>query len=166
MRVDVLDDKVCSWMRPRRGAGTTPARRGAKERIVIRRPGETPDTFAAQSRFRRRAPLPARLRSDARGQRRSWAGVGEGRTWQDGTEARCYDHCMDKVHLAEILELPVHERVKLVQAIWDSVSELPEPFPLSAAERELIDRRLEAYRRDPDAASPWQEVKERILRRA
>ena len=73
---------------------------------------------------------------------------------------------MHRVHLAEILELPVAERVKLAQAIWDSVSELPEPFPLSEAEREKIDRRLEAYRRDPEATSPWPEVKERILRRA
>jgi putative addiction module component (TIGR02574 family) len=73
---------------------------------------------------------------------------------------------MSRVHLAEILELPVAERVKLAQAIWDSVSELPEPFPLSEAEREKIDRRLEAYRRDPEAVSPWPEVKQRILGRA
>jgi putative addiction module component (TIGR02574 family) len=73
---------------------------------------------------------------------------------------------MNRVHLAEILELPVAERVKLAQAIWDSVSELPEPFPLSEAERKQIDLRLEAYRRDPEAVSPWPEVKERILRRA
>jgi putative addiction module component (TIGR02574 family) len=73
---------------------------------------------------------------------------------------------VNRVHLAEILELPIAERVKLVQAIWDSVSELPEPYPLSEAEREKVDRRLEAYRRDPDAASPWPEVKNRILRRA
>lgn len=73
---------------------------------------------------------------------------------------------MSRVRLADILELPVAERVKLVQAIWWSVSELPEPFPLSEAERENIDRRLEAYRRDPEATSPWPEVKARILRRA
>lgn len=73
---------------------------------------------------------------------------------------------MSRAHLAEILELPVPERVKLVQAIWDSVSELPESLPLSQAEREKIDRRLEAYRRDPQAISPWPEVKARILRRA
>jgi putative addiction module component (TIGR02574 family) len=73
---------------------------------------------------------------------------------------------MSRVYLAEILELPVAERVKLVQAIWASVSELPEPFPLSEAVREKLDRRLEAYRRDPEAASPWPEVKKRILRPA
>jgi len=60
----------------------------------------------------------------------------------------------------------VPERVKIVQAIWDSVSEVPEPFPLSRTEREKLDQRLEAYRRDPDATSPWSEVKERILRRS
>lgn len=71
---------------------------------------------------------------------------------------------MSKVQLAQILELPVTERVKIAQAIWDSVSELPEPFPLTDAERQELDHRLEAYRRDPAAASPWHEVKERILR--
>lgn len=64
-----------------------------------------------------------------------------------------YHYLMSRVHLAEILELPAAERVRLAQAIWASVSELP-PFPLSEAERETIDRRLEAYRRDPEAASP------------
>jgi putative addiction module component (TIGR02574 family) len=73
---------------------------------------------------------------------------------------------MSEIHLADILELPVEERVKLAQAIWDSVAELPDPYPLSDSERELIDRRLEAYRRNPDAVSPWPEVKERLLRRA
>jgi|GEM_PF-2827351 len=32
----------------------------------------------------------------------------------------------------------------------------------AASEREELDRRLEGYRRDPEAASPWSEVKERI----
>lgn len=73
---------------------------------------------------------------------------------------------MSKIHLADILELPVGERVKLAQAIWDSIAELPDPYPLSDAERELIDRRLAAYRRNPEAVSPWPEVKERVLRRA
>lgn len=73
---------------------------------------------------------------------------------------------MNRIHFAEILELPVPERVQLVQAIWDSVSELPDPYPLSEEDREKIDLRLEAYRRNPEATSPWSEVKERILRRA
>ena len=54
---------------------------------------------------------------------------------------------------AEVLELPVAERVKLARAIWDSISELPEPFSVSEEEGEKIGRRLEAYRRNPEAAS-------------
>lgn len=80
--------------------------------------------------------------------------------------AMWYRGLMSRVNLAEILELPVTERVKLVQVIWDSVSEMPEPFPLSDAERKKIDQRLDAYRRNPEAVSPWPEVKERILGRA
>ena len=72
---------------------------------------------------------------------------------------------MNTLPLADILELPVEERVKLAQAIWDSVSELPDPYPLSEREREELNRRLEAYRRNP-LLSPWPEVKQRILRRA
>ena len=71
---------------------------------------------------------------------------------------------MSRVQLAEILELPVRERVKIAQAIWDSVSEVPDPFPLSDEEKALLDRRLEAYRRDPEAVSPWEDVKARLLR--
>lgn len=72
---------------------------------------------------------------------------------------------MSTVQLAEILELPVKERVKLAQAIWDSIAQIPEPCPLSKGEREEVNRRLEAYRRNPQAVSPWPEVKERILKR-
>ena len=70
---------------------------------------------------------------------------------------------MNKAHLAEILELPVGERLKVVQAIWDSVTESPGPYPLTDGERELIDRRLEEYQSNPEATSPWSEVKARII---
>ena len=53
---------------------------------------------------------------------------------------------MSTLPLAEILELPIEEQVKIAQAIWDSVSELPDPYPLSDREKEELDRRLEAYR--------------------
>jgi hypothetical protein len=35
---------------------------------------------------------------------------------------------------------------------------------ISADEREVLEKRLEAYRRNPEAVSPWPEVKQRILR--
>ncbi len=71
---------------------------------------------------------------------------------------------MNKVTLADILDLPVVERILLVEDIWDSITAVPEAVVLSPAQREELDRRLEAYHRDPQAGSPWDEVKARILK--
>lgn len=35
---------------------------------------------------------------------------------------------------------------------------------LTDEEKQIIDQRLEAYRRNPDAASPWNEVYQRIVK--
>ena len=68
--------------------------------------------------------------------------------------------------LNRLLALSVAERLHLVQALWDSIAESPEAVSLTAAQRCELDRRLEAYERDPKAGSPWPEVKARILRRS
>lgn len=73
---------------------------------------------------------------------------------------------MSKPSIAEILSLTLPERIRLAQALWDSISEVPEALPLTEAERADLDRRLDAYYRDPGAGSPWEEVKERVRRRA
>ena len=54
------------------------------------------------------------------------------------------------VNLSELLQLPIEERLKLVQALWDSIPEFPEALELSAAQKQELDRRLEAYVRFPD----------------
>lgn len=73
---------------------------------------------------------------------------------------------MSKPTIAELLALPLAERIRLAQALWDSISEVPDALPLSDADRAELDRRLEAYYRDPDAGSPWQDVVARIRQRA
>ncbi len=70
---------------------------------------------------------------------------------------------MKKISISDVLELDVPERIKLAQAIWDTIAEVPEAIPLTESERREIDRRLEAYMRDPEAGSPWPEVRARIL---
>jgi putative addiction module component (TIGR02574 family) len=72
---------------------------------------------------------------------------------------------MSKVSLSDLLELPVAERLRVVQAVWDSIAEASESLPLSDEDRRELDRRLDAYYRNPDAGSPWPEVKARILGR-
>jgi putative addiction module component (TIGR02574 family) len=66
--------------------------------------------------------------------------------------------------LSELLKLPVAERIRIVEALWESIAATPEALELSDAEREELDRRWEAFQRDPSVGSPWSEVKARILR--
>lgn len=68
-----------------------------------------------------------------------------------------------KISAADVLELTIDERIQLVAEIWDSIAEHPEAVKVSPEVRALLDERLAAYRKDPDAGSPWSEVKERIL---
>ena len=72
---------------------------------------------------------------------------------------------MAGVSLSEVLEMDVAERIRLAQAIWDSIAEVPEAVGLSKADRAELDPRLEAYYRDPSAGRPWSEVKAKLLGR-
>jgi putative addiction module component (TIGR02574 family) len=65
--------------------------------------------------------------------------------------------------LSRLLELPATERLELVEAIWDSLVEVPEAVPVSQDVREELDRRLAAYYADPSSARPWDEIKEELF---
>ena len=70
---------------------------------------------------------------------------------------------MSKVSLSDVLELSVSERIQLVEDIWDSIAVGAEPLPLTEAQREELDRRLDDYEKHPEEGSTWEEVKRRIL---
>lgn len=72
---------------------------------------------------------------------------------------------MKPIRLSDVLELPVAERLKLVEAIWDSIAEVPDALELTPAQRAELEQRLDEYEKDPEAGAPWSEVKERILKR-
>ena len=69
------------------------------------------------------------------------------------------------VSLSEVLNLPLEERLRLVESIWDSIAQFPEALELTEAQRLELDRRLESYEADPDpsAGVPWAELKARLL---
>ena len=71
---------------------------------------------------------------------------------------------MNQELVAEILALPVEERVELVDAIWDSISAVPEALPLTQWQRDELDRRLAEFEADPEAGSTLEEVFARIRR--
>jgi putative addiction module component (TIGR02574 family) len=57
---------------------------------------------------------------------------------------------MSDTDVAEILRLPVEERLRLVELIWESIATDPAGVPLGDAHRALIDERLAEHERNPD----------------
>ncbi|MCX7046438.1 MAG: addiction module protein [Candidatus Sumerlaeota bacterium] len=72
---------------------------------------------------------------------------------------------MGKVSMTDILELSVPERILLVEDVWDSIAASPETINLTDAQRQELDQRLDDYHANPDAGSPWEDVRARILKR-
>ena len=70
---------------------------------------------------------------------------------------------MSKFSMADILELSVSERIRLVGDIWDSIAAHPDAVTLTAAQQEELDRRLDDCRLHPDDAEPWEKVRQEIL---
>ncbi|MBM3449660.1 MAG: addiction module protein [Armatimonadetes bacterium] len=66
--------------------------------------------------------------------------------------------------IAEILALPVAERMRLLEAIWDSISAVPEALPLTDWQMKELDRRLAEFEANPDEGSTREEVFARIRR--
>lgn len=65
--------------------------------------------------------------------------------------------------------LTVHERLRLIGDIWDSIAEEAETDPgilsLTDAQRAELDRRLAEHERDPASAAPWDEALDGIRQR-
>jgi len=71
---------------------------------------------------------------------------------------------MKRELVTEILALPVAERVRLVEAIWDSISAVPEALPLTDWQKQELDRRLAEFEANPEEGSTLEEVFARIRR--
>ena len=64
---------------------------------------------------------------------------------------------------ADILGLPIAERIELVELIWNSIAAEETSFELSDAHKAELDRRLAARKSRPETGKPWEEVKQRLL---
>lgn len=64
--------------------------------------------------------------------------------------------------LAEILQLPVDERLDILDRIWASLPEGAYDPPLSDEMKAELDRRLAALEENLDEGYAWEEVRARI----
>ena len=68
--------------------------------------------------------------------------------------------------LSDILQLTIAERIQLAEDIWDSVAAFPEAIPLTEAQKEELDRRLQAYAKNPNEGISWDELKDKLRKSA
>lgn len=61
--------------------------------------------------------------------------------------------------------LSPEERLQLIEELWDSLSEKPKDVPLTDAQREELDRRLDDLDRSGSEGIPWEEVLQQIRTR-
>lgn len=66
---------------------------------------------------------------------------------------------MNNFTIADILELPLQERIHLVELIWDSVAAVPEAVEISPALRAELEARLEEFEANPEAGYSWDQVR-------
>jgi len=65
--------------------------------------------------------------------------------------------------LEEALKLSPRDRLELIAALWDTLSD--EDIPVTPEERALLDSRLADLEANPGDQSPWPEVKARLEQR-
>jgi putative addiction module component (TIGR02574 family) len=66
----------------------------------------------------------------------------------------------------DIAKLSPEARLRLLEQVWDSLCDTPEAIPVTQAQREELDRRLDDLEREGPVGIPWDEVLQRIRNRA
>jgi putative addiction module component (TIGR02574 family) len=61
--------------------------------------------------------------------------------------------------LKEIVSLKIEERIRLVQAIWDSIAAEQAYGDLTEHQKKELDHRIDDYELNPDNVLTWEEIK-------
>lgn len=66
------------------------------------------------------------------------------------------------IRLSELEKLSARERLQLVQDLRDSIAAEPESLPVTNAQKEELDRRLESHQNDEEEGFSWSNLKARL----
>ena len=64
----------------------------------------------------------------------------------------------------DILALNTDEKIKLAEALWQSI-EQERANTLSPLQKELLDKRLAMHQANPSAGKPWDEIKNQYFKK-
>jgi putative addiction module component (TIGR02574 family) len=68
--------------------------------------------------------------------------------------------------LAQVKTLSIDDRIRLVEAIWDSICAELNQFELTEAQQLELSRRLQDHQANPQAVVSWSSIKAQALLRA
>lgn len=69
---------------------------------------------------------------------------------------------MNSISVADFLELPVQERIHLVEIIWESIAAFPQALEVSPELKSELNIRMAEFERDPEAGYSWDQVKAKL----
>jgi putative addiction module component (TIGR02574 family) len=65
--------------------------------------------------------------------------------------------------IPELKRLTPEEKLILVRELWEELAAEPQAFPPREEHIRVLKERLERYRKNPDDATAWEQVRARIL---
>ena len=66
---------------------------------------------------------------------------------------------MSQISVADILELPLQERIQLVEVIWESIAAFPNAIEVPPELKTELNARLADFTENPEAGYSWDQVK-------
>lgn len=66
---------------------------------------------------------------------------------------------MTQISVADILEMPVQERIQLVEIIWESIAAVPHAIEVSPELKTELQSRLADFDQNPEAGYSWNQVR-------
>jgi putative addiction module component (TIGR02574 family) len=64
--------------------------------------------------------------------------------------------------IPDVKSLSAAEKLLLVSELWDDLAAHPTEVPVSREQIAELDRRMEAYRRDPSQVTSWEAIQQRM----
>lgn len=72
---------------------------------------------------------------------------------------------MKAAEIPQIRSLSITEKIALIEDLWSEVLRQPNRVPIPDWHVSELEKDFPAYRANPTEGAPWEEVKQRILRR-
>lgn len=66
--------------------------------------------------------------------------------------------------IQEFRKLHATEKVRLVQQMWDEISDEVALLPLTAAQRRTLDDRIDDHEANPGDVEPWEHARDEVIR--